>query len=155
VVLRGLKAQAVKDFLHAVIDIVGVVVAEQFVEAVVPGCQSPALVVIRGLRQGLGSANHVVVGGEILVEGCPRLAEQSLTGIHNRLLLQQGGTGARVPSHLAVVRAINTCQQPQQCGLAHAIGSNQPDPIAGVQFKANVLEKRAFIKPATEAGTAQ
>ena len=69
VVVLAAEAEAVEDLLDAVIDVVGVVVAEQFVEAVVAGGEGLVLGLVGGAGQGLGGADHVVVGGEQFVAG--------------------------------------------------------------------------------------
>ena len=58
-------------------------------------------------------------------------------------------------ANLAVVGTVLASQQAQQGSFADAIGTDQSDPVAGIQLKAQALEERSFIKPATEAGTAQ
>ena len=84
------------------------------------------------------------MGGEQFVEGAAGLVEEGAAGGELGLLLQQGDAGAGVQADLAVVGPVEAGQQPQQRGLADAVGTDQADALAGVQLEADVLEQRAL-----------
>src|SRR5947209_3058881 len=67
----------------------------------------------------------------------------------------KGHAGPGVQSALAVVGPVEPGEQAQQGGLAHAVGPDQADALAGVELEADVLKQRPFVKPAGQAGTAQ
>src|ERR1700693_3508581 len=64
VVVLLAEAEAVEDLLDTVLEDVGVVVVEQLVEAVVAGGEGLVLGLVGGPGEGVGGADHVVVGGE-------------------------------------------------------------------------------------------
>jgi hypothetical protein len=59
-----------------------------------------------------------------------------------------------MPPHLPRIRLIQPGQQPQKRGFADAVGPNQANPLAGIQFEANILEQGNMIKPTRQVGTA-
>src|SRR5207237_8355915 len=72
-----------------------------------------------------------------------------------RLLAEQGGASAGVQTDLAVIRPIQTRQEAQQCGLAHAVGTHQPDTLAAAKLEPDVLKQRTFVKSSNQARTAE
>ena len=154
-IILAAEAEAVQHLFDAVVDVEGVVVAEQFVEAIVARCQAFALRFIGRFGQRLGGADHVVVGGEQFVERGLGLGEQGAAGGEVRLLAQQGHARAGVQADVAVVGLVEAGQQAQQRGLAGAVGADQADALAGVQLEADVLEQRPLVEAARQAGTAQ
>ena len=121
---------------------------QQFVEAVVAGGQAFALRFVRRLGQRLGGVDHVVVGGEQLVERAFGLGEQGSAGGEVRLLAQQGHARAGVEAHVAVVGLVEAGQDAHQRGLADAVGADEADALAGVQLEADVLEQRPCVEAA-------
>src|SRR5262249_25285512 len=117
-VILGAEAQAVEHLLDVMIDVVGVVMAEQFVEAVVAGGKALVLGLVGSLRQRLGGADHVVVGGDQLIQRTFRLREEGSAGVEDGLLAQEGDTGAGVEAYLAVVGAVEAGEDAQEGGLA-------------------------------------
>src|SRR5262249_14504678 len=110
---------------------------------------------VGGAGQGLGRADHVVVGGQEFVQRAAGLVEKGPARDEFRLLIQEGGAGAGVEADLAVIGPVQAGAQPQQGRLADAVGTNQPNPFAGVKFEADVLEQGPFVKTTGQAGAAQ
>jgi hypothetical protein len=115
-------------------------VAEQLVEAVVAGRQSLVLGFIGCPGQGLGGVDHIVVGGDQVVERGAGFREEGAARLEVGLLPQQGGAGAGVKADLAVVGLVESGQEAQQRRLADAVGPDQADPLAGIQLEADVLK---------------
>ncbi len=155
VVIGGREAETVKHLLDVVIDVVGVVVAEQFVEAVVARREGAPLGLVGGAGQSLGGVDHVVVGGEQLVERTFGLFEEGSARGKVGLLAQKRDTGAGVQADVAVVGAVEAGEDAQQRRLADAVGPDEADALAGLQFEADVGEQGPFVETPREAGTAQ
>src|SRR5262245_26239015 len=137
------------------IDVVGVVVAQQLVEAVVASGEAFVFGLVGGAGQRLGGADHVVVGGEQFIEGGTRLGEESAVRLEQRLLAQQTDAGAGMQADLAVVRAVESGQDAQQRRLAGAVGTDEADTLAGLKLETDILEERPLVEAAREAGTTQ
>ena len=70
----------------AVIDVIRIVMAKHFIEAVVTGGQGLVLRLVGGLGQRLGGPDHVVMGGDQFVQGGTGLVEQGPARLEFRLL---------------------------------------------------------------------
>ena len=55
---------------------------------------------------------------------------------------------------VTVIRPVKPGKETEKSGLADAIGPDQADAIAGLQFKANIVEQQPLIEAASKAGTA-
>ena len=104
------EAQTVENSFDAMIDIVGIVMAEQFVKAVVTGGKDFVLRLVGCACQGLGGVNHVVLGSHELSQGRARFFKQRTARLEDGLLLKQGDARAGVQANAAVVRPVQSCQ---------------------------------------------
>src|SRR5262249_14229207 len=141
VVVLADEAKAVEDFFYLVVDLVGVVVAEQLGEAVVAGGEALALRLVGRLWRGLGGAGPVGGGGDQLVQGAPGLLEEGAAGGELRHLAQEGGAGAGVAADLAGVGPVEPGEDLHQRRLADAVGADEADALAGEQLEADVREQ--------------
>src|SRR5262249_45669239 len=95
----------------------------------------------------------IVVSGDQFIQRALRLREQRLSRRELWLLPQQGDARAGVQANIAVIGPVQAREQAQQGGLADAVGPDEADAFAGLQFEADVLEQRTFVETAGETGT--
>jgi hypothetical protein len=155
IVLFRAKPQAVQNLLDTVIDVVGIVIAEQLVEPIVAACQGLALSFLLGAGECLGGPHHVVVRCNQVIEGQLRFLEQRLAWGELRLLAEQGDASAGMEANLSIIRPVEAGEKAQERCLAHAVGANQANALAGVKLEPKILEEGAFVKAAGETRAAQ
>ena len=66
------------------------------------------------------------------------------------MLLEQSRAGAGMEAHLPIIGLIDPGQKSQQRRFSHAIGTDQPDPFPGLEFKTDVAEQGAFVEAAAQ-----
>src|SRR5579884_2020056 len=154
-VILSPKAETIEHLFHAMVHRVGIFMMQHGVEAVVASGEGLALALIRRVRQGVGGADHLVVGSQQIFEGTAGLVKQRPVRSELGLLTQKGHAGAGVQADFAIIRSVEAGQNAEQGGLAGAIGADQAGTLPGVELEAEILEQRAFIEAASQTGTAQ
>jgi hypothetical protein len=149
------EAETIEDFLDMMIDVIGIMVPQQLIEAIVSRSQRGALSVVAGAGQGFGGADHVIVGGDELIQRAAGLREKRLIGIEVGVLLEQADAGAGVQAGFAVIGLIETGQKPEHCRLAGAVGPDQAHTVAAMQLEGNILEERALVEAPRQVIAAQ
>src|SRR5947207_5612895 len=122
------------------IDVEGVVIMKQFVEAVVTVRELLAAGLVRGLGKRLGGADHIIVSGEQFVEGAASLGKEGSAWLKSRLLMKQGDAGAGVMADVTDVGLVETGENAQQRRLADAVRPDEADAFAGPKLETDFLE---------------
>ena len=132
VVLLLTKAETIENLLDAVIDVVGVVVMQQFVEAVVARGQGGMLGGIGGVCELFRRVDQVVMRGDQLVETALGFREQRASRVKIGILAQDRGSRAGMKAHVARIWLIEAGKNAQESRLARAVGADQADALAGL-----------------------
>ena len=145
--VRRCEAQAAQDGRHPQLDRVAVADPEALLGGAVAFEQRRV-----GLRR------HRLVGQPVLevvhlgfqVEQRPqrlaRLGEDGAAGVLQAVLRQVAEGQRRWPDHLAAVGFVEPGEDPQQRGLAGAVGPAQADPIAVADVPRHVIEEHALAE---------
>ena len=100
---------------------------------------------IGGGRQGLGRSDHIVVSSQQLVQGSAGFVEKRSPGGIFGLLLEQGRASAGVQAHFAVIGPIQSRQEPQQRGFAHAVRPHQSDELTRVYRERDAVQDLRLV----------
>ena len=138
-----------EDLLDAVVDGVSVLVLKPVVQLGVTSRGDVALGVVLRFRHLARGFLEFLLKVEQRREPRTRDRHQGLVPREVGLLLQETNADRGADVKTAVVGLFNPRQQLHQGGLARSVGADQPDPLAGAHFKAEVLEDRiAGVLPA-------
>src|SRR5579884_737417 len=117
-------------------------------EAIVAGGQALVFSLVGGLRERLGRTDHIVMGGEQLVQRGLGFVEERPTGSEFGKLAQQPNAGAGMEANFTVIGPIEAGEELQQRRLADAVGPDEADALAGEQLEADILKQRPLVEAA-------
>ena len=106
VVIVGHEAQAAEHVFDAMIDVIGIVVPQEFIEPIIAGGERFVLRFTGGPGQCFGGVHHVIVRCHELVESSTCFLKKRAAGLEHRLLLEHGDAGAGVQTDFAIVGMI-------------------------------------------------
>jgi hypothetical protein len=138
-----------------VVESVGIVVAEQLGQAVVPGGEGLVFRLVGRVGQPVGDLDHFLLGPEQLAERRLGLVEQGTASLERLILFEQEGAGARVQADVAGVRGVLAGQDAHERRLAGAVRADEPDALAVVKLEGQVVEQRPAVEGPRQVRTAQ
>ena len=124
------------------IDVVGVLAVEFVLEVIVAGGQTLLLGRIGGFGDVGRHLQGLLLEGHQVGQGAAGLVVQGAVGVEARLLFQVAEMGRRMDLARAGVGLVLAGQDPQQRGLAAAVGSDQADAVARPHLERNAIEHR-------------
>ena len=128
------------------IEDIGIVVAEQFVEPVVAGGEGLMRRCIRRLRHLFGDPDEFFLGVQQFVEGRAGFFEERPAGRKLGMLFEEHRLGAGMQADVAGIGRVLPGEDSHQRGLARAVGPDEADALAVEQLEAQVLEERPAIE---------
>jgi hypothetical protein len=103
----------------------------------------------------VGDLNQFLLRPEQFAERGLGLVEQRAAGEEVLVLFEKQGLGARVQANVAVIGRVLPGQDAHERRLAGPIRANEPNALAVVQLKREVVEQRPAVKGPRQVGTAQ
>ena len=139
------KAEAGEHVVDFVVERVGVVGREEFVQAVVLIGELLLFERVVAVRHLVGDGVKFLLGRQQFVEGALRLFVQRPARRELGDLPEQVEPRPGVPLDAPGFRFVLPAEDPHQRGFAGAVGPHEADPLPGVEFERNLLEERGRI----------
>ena len=139
-----LEAQPREDVLDLVVQCIGIVVGQDFVEPV-ELLGEDLLLVRRCVGHLLGHLHQLVLRFHQLVEGTLGFVEQRATGWELRHLPKQPEACPCMELHLTGFGFVDPSQHLDERGLARTVGADEAHALAHVQLERDLLEQRGGV----------
>jgi len=153
--IRRGEAQPTEYVFDLVVEFKGIVMAEQFAEAIELRAQLLATSFVGTRGQLLGNTLKLGLHGKEFIECRFGLIEQKTPRGEFRQLLEQSQSGTGVEGYLAGVGFIVTGKDANECGLAGPVGADKADPLPGVYLERYIFKEGRGIVTPGQVGTGQ
>ncbi len=136
------KPQPIQHPLDLVVQIVGLVPVQFVLKMIESGGQPPMLGLLRGLGEGVGNLDRLLLETEQRFQGGAGLVPKRPARHDFRLLLQVAQAHGGMQLHIATVRLLLVGKDFQKRGLARSVRTYQPDPLARTDLELHAGQDR-------------
>ena len=136
------ETQAVEHALQAMVDVVGVLLVQLVLEVIVAGGQPLLLGRITGGGHVGRHFQRLLLQGHEVGQRAEGLIVQGAIGREMRLLFQVAQPRGRMDLARAGIGLVFAGENPQERGLAAAVGTNQADAVARADLEGDAAQDR-------------